>query len=168
MPAVAGSLVRCAALKTYPEVFSATGFGHPSGWGVVWVPFCRQPGVCSHRLALAEATALAFTIWANNPVTPSQILCFGVPLMLSPAPMPAARTLQPEPCVAARRQICRLLALVEGGVPQGLDGFIIWMCERFFAARSTCSSVQVSVHSDKSQGLLSCVLNSELLPVQNF
>ena len=132
--AATGSHVWLVPLQTHPQELLVAVLSHLGGWWVVGVPLLGQPGVCSHRLALAETAALALTIRADYvDFCPSQIMCPGIPLMPSSTPMPAAWALQRDPLGARVSEVCRLLALVAGGVPHALDGGIVRMCQCLLA-----------------------------------
>ena len=109
------------------------------------MPLLGQPWVCSYRLALAEAL-VALTERADEAVsTPSQTVNPGFPLMLSPAPMLAAWAEESDPLSAPRSEVCRLLALVTGGVPHALEECIVWVHQRLPAIRSTCKPYAFSL-----------------------
>ena len=88
----------------------------------------------------AESAAPALTKWADYATSPlSQLVWCGVPLMLSPASMPAAWAAQPDPLVVAMGEVFRLEAMVFGGVPHALDQCVVRVRQRLLVARSTCA-----------------------------
>lgn len=52
---------------------------------------------------------------------------------MSATPMNAALAAQPDLLAASAREVRRLLALVEGGVPHVLDGCVLRVCQSFLA-----------------------------------
>lgn len=139
-PHLAGSRIRRMAVRTQPEVLLCAFSSHLGGRRVVRVPLPEQLGVCSHRPALAEVAGVALAEWADCGACVSGQLGWGsLPLMLFPAPMPAALAQEPDLLVAGVREVYRALVGVEGGVPHAFDLCIVWVCQTLLAARATCA-----------------------------
>jgi len=107
-------------------MFLAAIFSNLGGRGMGVMPLLGQPGVCSHRLALPEATRSAHTVWADCAAPKlGQVPALDVPLMAPTAAMLAAWTAQPDLLTACVGEVCRLHALVEVWVPPGLDEVVL-------------------------------------------
>jgi len=125
-PVCACGHVRFMALRTPPSVLLPRTPGHLNGGGgVIGVPLPRQPGVCSHRLALTYSMSAPAERAADFASKSSQVINPGFPLMLLATPMCAPETAQPDLLHASMGEVRRLVALVEVWVPPGLDEVVL-------------------------------------------
>ena len=117
-----------------PQVFSPSVPGHCLGRRVVGVPVICQPGVVGHRLAQTEVAAVARTERAHKFASAGCQMVWGdLPLMLPPASVLTARAAQPDSLLACVCEVPGLLPPIEGGVPPGVKGEVVGVCQGLFA-----------------------------------
>jgi len=141
-PVVAAGDVLFVSVRTRPKALLATAPGNPGGGGgVVGVPLLGQPGVCGHGLALAAAAspppALAVRTDDVPPVL-GQAAGDGRPLVDPATAVDAARAAQPHLLAACVGEVRRLLALVEGWVPPGLDEVVLRVRQGLLSSGVVC------------------------------
>ena len=128
-PALAGCLIGGMARQTDPQILDAAVPGGLRCGGIVWVPFLRQPGVCRHRPTRAECGSLAGAVGALGPDfrLSDEVMGLRLPHVLPATAVDAPWASQPDLLAALVGEVCRLLALIEGGVPHVLDVLVVRM-----------------------------------------
>ena len=98
------------------------------------MPVIHQLGVLGHGLAQAEIAAVACTGGAHEVASAGRQVIWGdLPLVLPAASVLAPRAAEPHSLPACVCEVSRLLAPIEGGVPPGVEGEVVGVCQSLLA-----------------------------------